>query len=298
MVKKQQNQAEGDRSDPVAPTLPSNPKLLRSLQRAIHEFAEQLESDVDVAIRDSQRRRLDAIRAVEETCSYLRQRYAVRRHEAEEPNLAEKPDYLVISSDLALALRYVDPDQFATRLAELHGAIEPLQEYEGVRFLRKMFTLRKGEKPEEPQEPAVLDPEEELIDSLESQAALLIKLFRDLEDRFAERLMSGGGKGGRGAKAAKPASQSENGPGSWCHTADEQPPPEFKFGPLQGKKKDLAKAYFGNPKADPRTITTACAEGQMWIKPLRRYNYLAFFKDEKVYAETKRILTKLQNPAS
>lgn len=70
----------------------------------------------------------------------------------------------------------------------------------------------------------------------------------------------------------------------WCHTPDEARPDEFRFGTLDGTKKDLA-CWLLPPtgKQDPRALETAGATGRYWIVRHDRTHFEVFFRSRERY---------------
>jgi hypothetical protein len=75
--------------------------------------------------------------------------------------------------------------------------------------------------------------------------------------------------------------------GSWFHPAGEEPPPQYKHGPIGGNQKTLADAIcpLFDKKGDTRHLQRLALEGVIWVVKYSGQTYQAFFQDQKVYAE-------------
>ena len=82
----------------------------------------------------------------------------------------------------------------------------------------------------------------------------------------------------------------------WCHGSDEEKPAEYKFGPLEGMKQDLAKATLHGQK-DERGLKSAARAGRLWIRRIGRYAFQVWFRDEKQFERASKLLEEIQSPS-
>jgi hypothetical protein len=77
-------------------------------------------------------------------------------------------------------------------------------------------------------------------------------------------------------------------PAKWrCHAAEEKPTSEYRFGPLTGTLRDLAKAIcpsFGFEE-DPRAVKRLANRREIWVQKVTGHCYKVFLRDQKSYAE-------------
>ena len=62
----------------------------------------------------------------------------------------------------------------------------------------------------------------------------------------------------------------------WFHPVDETPPTEYKFGPVRGRLKEIARQL----EQDERTVKGKARAGVFWVRQLGRYDYEFFFKNQ------------------
>jgi hypothetical protein len=91
--------------------------------------------------------------------------------------------------------------------------------------------------------------------------------------------------------------------GRWYHDQDETPPPEFKFGPLGGYKKDLTEVCLLG-QVDHRVFAKECTgeNGCLWARKLSRsesaYPFGVWFKTEGNFRGAEQRLESLRNSKS
>jgi len=71
------------------------------------------------------------------------------------------------------------------------------------------------------------------------------------------------------------------------HEANEEPPPEFKYGPVTGELKNLGAAF----KIDPRSVHTKIGKVR-WGRKNHRTSYSVYFKTESDYARVRDAMPK------
>lgn len=100
-----------------------------------------------------------------------------------------------------------------------------------------------------------------------------------------------------GAKPSPLAPRSPKKP--WYHGQDEERPPEFKFGPLAGQKKELKDVCLQG-QVDHRTFANACNEkdGGLWARALKktesRHKFGVWFNSEPNFEEATKRLENLR----
>jgi hypothetical protein len=78
-----------------------------------------------------------------------------------------------------------------------------------------------------------------------------------------------------------------------CHTVDETPTAEFKFGPIQGTLTSLAKSLCPSFECEPdrRAVKRLADRRAIWVQKISGQCYKVYFKDQKTYAEANAALT-------
>lgn len=80
----------------------------------------------------------------------------------------------------------------------------------------------------------------------------------------------------------------------WYHDKDEEPPPTYKHGSLQGTKRHLGICLGGNANSSNlRTLEQKATSGVVWVRRLGWASFEAFFRRQIEYAEASKI--KLQH---
>lgn len=120
----------------------------------------------------------------------------------------------------------------------------------------------------------------------------LLSVLRECRDRLATLLIQVDSplSAGSPPTVGKDARSSEQ---PWYHDHSESRPREYQHGPLEGQKKELAVAYYGDG-VDPRSLETAGQTGAIWICKLGRRRYEAWFKDKGRLDVSRRRLNELQ----
>jgi hypothetical protein len=77
--------------------------------------------------------------------------------------------------------------------------------------------------------------------------------------------------------AATPSPESRR--SDWCHTPDEERPEKFRFGPIEGKQKELCQWS----RVERRQLMTKIKNGRLWIVKLHRMLYEMWFTLERDY---------------
>jgi len=182
------------RNASAQPQLPKDPVTLRRAHRALHDFTAQLRGELDTAISNArQRRHLGAARHVEHICRFILEEHRAEQ-EAGTPDWKAPPMGLVVSADLATGLRYVDQAALAERIDAWAEAVATLASYEGKRFERKRPALARPRNDRGEDTAGKRNAEDEALATLEREARLLLKIFRDVAARLERGLATGSAK--------------------------------------------------------------------------------------------------------
>jgi len=74
----------------------------------------------------------------------------------------------------------------------------------------------------------------------------------------------------------------------WCHEEGEEPPADFKFGPLRGTQEQLALWLGGKNRRDGRLLQAKARNRIVWVRMFHKRSYEAWFRSETNYAYANR----------